>query len=510
MRSTPLRRTGLTVLVSTHYMDEAERCHRIAYISYGKLVAQGTVDDVVRDAGLTTLVLSGGDIAGAARDLASDPDVDQVAPFGQTLHVVGQDADALRQAVDRIGRTAGRQRRRRRDQPGGCVHPADGRCTGQHAMTGFFSLGRLRALLTKEFIQMRRDRVTFAMMLAIPLDPARCCSVLRSTPTPRNLPAALVAPTQDRFTRAMVSALELTGYYRFIAPERHGARGRGNDRARRRGLCGDGSVGFRSPDRAQRPRHDPDRGRRDRPLGRLWRNFDAGDRRRPRRCSARRAVTQAVASGPTIVVHRRYNPEGITQYNIVPGLLGVILQLTMVMMTAMALTRETERGTMENLLSMPATPLEIMLGKILPYLAVGAVQVAVVLLAAQADFRHPLRRQSGADPGRRSCLRARAGHPRLPDFHRVAHADAGHAADVLLLSAVADAVGFHVSVSGDAALGAISRRGVPADPFPAADPVGDAQGRRCRNGLRLVPGAWRVRRSLLAGLSLLRFRRTLD
>src|SRR5690606_25776206 len=90
-----------------------------------------------------------------------------------------------------------------------------------------------------------------------------------------------------------------------------------------------------------------------------------------------------------IVVHRRYNPEGITQYNIVPALLGVILQLTMVMMTAMALTREIERGTMENLLSMPATPLEIMLGKIVPYLAVGAVQVAAVLSAARVIFGRP-------------------------------------------------------------------------------------------------------------------------
>ena len=90
-----------------------------------------------------------------------------------------------------------------------------------------------------------------------------------------------------------------------------------------------------------------------------------------------------------VVVHRRYNPEGISQYNIVPGLLGVILQMTMVMMTSMALTRETERGTMENLLAMPASPAEIMLGKILPYLGVGAVQVAVVLIASKSLFSVP-------------------------------------------------------------------------------------------------------------------------
>ncbi len=88
-------------------------------------------------------------------------------------------------------------------------------------------------------------------------------------------------------------------------------------------------------------------------------------------------------------MHRRYNPEGISQYNIVPGLLGVILQMTMVMMTSIALTRETERGTMETLLAMPSTPTEVMVSKILPFFAVGAVQVAVVLLAARGLFHVP-------------------------------------------------------------------------------------------------------------------------
>ncbi|MGO4838814.1 ABC transporter permease, partial [Rhizobiaceae sp. 2RAB30] len=102
------------------------------------------------------------------------------------------------------------------------------------------------------------------------------------------------------------------------------------------------------------------------------------------------AVTaKDAANALEVIVHKRYNPEGISQYNIVPGLLGVILQMTMVMMTSMALTRETERGTMENLLAMPASPFEIMLGKILPYLVVGAVQVAVVLIASKLLFGVP-------------------------------------------------------------------------------------------------------------------------
>jgi ABC-2 type transport system permease protein len=99
----------------------------------------------------------------------------------------------------------------------------------------------------------------------------------------------------------------------------------------------------------------------------------------------------SVANPPfQIVVHRLYNPEGITQYNIVPGLIGVILTMTMVMVTAMAMTRERERGTFENLLAMPAHPFEVMAGKILPYVMVGYVQVALILLGARYLFHVPM------------------------------------------------------------------------------------------------------------------------
>ncbi|MGB3830799.1 MAG: ABC transporter ATP-binding protein [Mesorhizobium sp.] len=94
---------GLTVLVSTHYMDEAERCHRISYISYGKLLTTGTVEEVVRNAGLTTFVVQGPDLDNVARELESRPGVEQVAPFGATLHVVGSDRAALEAALADIG-----------------------------------------------------------------------------------------------------------------------------------------------------------------------------------------------------------------------------------------------------------------------------------------------------------------------------------------------------------------------------------------------------------------------
>jgi ABC-2 type transport system permease protein len=238
---------------------------------------------------------------------------------------------------------------------------------------------------------MRRDRITFAMMLGVPLMQLVLFGFAINN-DPKELPAALVAPTQDRYTRAIVTALQLTGYYRFDHA--------GVTATEAEDMIERGTVAFvvtipsdfgRRVERGDRPQ--------------ILIEADATD---PAVASgaistlgtvAREALLHEQGAEPDadeqarrqleIVVHRRYNPEGITQYNIVPGLLGVILQLTMVMMTSMALTRESERGTMENLLAMPATPLEIMLGKVMPYLGVGAVQVVVVLVAASLLFGIP-------------------------------------------------------------------------------------------------------------------------
>ncbi len=258
-------------------------------------------------------------------------------------------------------------------------------------MTRLFSLTRLRALLAKETIQMRRDRLTFAMMLGIPLLQLMLFGFAINT-DPKELPAALVAPTQDRFTRAMVSALELTGYYRFIAPNATAAQ------AEEMIARGDVAFVVTVPSdfgrRIERNDHatllvEADATDPSVASGAISTLGTVASDALSREAGLQSGAESRASAAPSIIVHRRYNPEGITQYNIVPGLLGVILQLTMVMMTAMALTREIERGTMENLLSMPATPLEIMLGKVVPYLAVGAVQVGVVLVAAKLVFGIP-------------------------------------------------------------------------------------------------------------------------
>jgi ABC-2 type transport system permease protein len=254
-----------------------------------------------------------------------------------------------------------------------------------------FSFARLAALLAKEFIQMRRDRITFAMMLGVPLMQLVLFGYAINN-DPKSLPAALVVTSTDHYTRAMVSALQMTGYYRFDYVAANAAEAET--------LMAKGAVAFVvtiPSDFARRVE------RRDNPQ--ILIEADATD---PAVASGAISTLGTVAGNALlreqgmehvaaedaegqlqVVVHRRYNPEGISQYNIVPGLLGVILQMTMVMMTSIALTRETERGTMENLLAMPCSPLEIMLGKVLPYLVVGAVQVTVVLLASKTLFSIP-------------------------------------------------------------------------------------------------------------------------
>lgn len=258
-------------------------------------------------------------------------------------------------------------------------------------MNRFFSLVRLLALLAKETIQMRRDHITFGMMLGVPLMQLILFGFAINN-DPKALPAALVTNSQDQYTRAMVTALEMTGYYRFshvaVSP------------AEAEALIADGSVSFvvmvpsdfaRRVERGDRPQILVEADATDPSVasGAISTLSSVATKAITRAQGAELQMARQKNQQLEVVVHKRYNPEGITQYNIVPGLLGVILQMTMVMMTSMALTRETERGTMENLLAMPATSLEIMLGKVLPYLAVGAVQVTVVLIAAKLLFNVP-------------------------------------------------------------------------------------------------------------------------
>jgi ABC-2 type transport system permease protein len=251
---------------------------------------------------------------------------------------------------------------------------------------------RFRAVLVKEFIQMRRDRLTFAMMIGVPLLQLVLFGYAINT-DPKRLPTALLAADQGTFARSLVRALENSEYFEVVRQPR--------SETEADGLLARGEVQFvisipedfsRELLRGRRPAvlveadaTDPvATGNALAALASLNRTALAHDLKGPL------ASLKAVEPAFELRVHRRYNPEGATEYNIVPGLIGTILTMTMVMMTAIAVTRERERGTMENLLAMPVRPFEVMLGKIVPFIVVGYVQVAVILLAGRLLFGVPV------------------------------------------------------------------------------------------------------------------------
>jgi ABC-2 type transport system permease protein len=258
--------------------------------------------------------------------------------------------------------------------------------------TRYFSWRRFVAVLRKEFVQMRRDRLTFAMIAGIPILQLVLFGYAINT-DPKRLPTAVVSADESVFSRSLVWGLQNTGYFqvsRRLASEAEADR-----------LLELGVVQFvvhipvdfsRKLIRGERPA--------------LLVEADATDP-----AATSNAVNALIALSETVLerdltgslqalknapppfelrVQRRYNPEGITQYNIVPGLMGVILTMTMVMMTALAVTRERERGTMENLLATPVRPSEVMAGKIVPYIIVGYLQVTLILIAAKLLFAVPM------------------------------------------------------------------------------------------------------------------------
>lgn len=255
-----------------------------------------------------------------------------------------------------------------------------------------FSWGRLVAVVVKEFMQVRRDRLTFAMIVGIPVLQLVLFGYAINT-DPKNLPTAVVAAESSPYARSLVRSLEASGYFRVVAQPATG------DEAR--ALMAQGDVQF--------VLHIPaDFSRRlvrgERPA--VLVEADAAD---PAATGNALAALQSInqtalerdlggalpglrAAAPAfeLRVHRVYNPEGITALNIVPGLMGVVLTMTMVMMTGLAMTRERERGTMENLLATPVRPFEVMAGKIVPYVLIGYAQVVVILVAARALFDVPM------------------------------------------------------------------------------------------------------------------------
>lgn len=251
---------------------------------------------------------------------------------------------------------------------------------------------RFLAILIKEFRQIRRDRLTFAMMVGVPIMQLILFGFAINT-DPKGLPMAIVEADRSEFSRSLIASLENSMYFRVTQRPRSEAEGNQ--------LLAQGRVQFLlviPPDfsrRLVRGEHPALLLAADATDPAASGNALAALNNISRHALARDLNGPLLALQPTelpydIRVQRRYNPEGISRYNIVPGLIGVILTMTMVMMTSLAMTRERERGTMENLLATPVRPLEVMVGKIVPYILIGYVQVTVVLLAARLVFDVPL------------------------------------------------------------------------------------------------------------------------
>ena len=251
-----------------------------------------------------------------------------------------------------------------------------------------WSWRRLLAVARKELIQLRRDRLTFGMMIGVPLIQLTLFGFAINT-DPKDLPTVVWSAEQTVETRAMISGLRASGYFRVLQTPQT------LNQAEAMLEAGDIQFLLEIPSgftasllRGERPT--------------LLLAADATDP--VATGSALSAAAEAMSRplrqfGPApmepaamfdLRVHRRYNPEGSSQFNVVPALIGVILTMTMIMMTSLAVTREVERGTMENLLSTPVTPLEALVGKIAPYIGIGGVQVMIILVCAHAVFGVPV------------------------------------------------------------------------------------------------------------------------
>ncbi len=255
-------------------------------------------------------------------------------------------------------------------------------------MSEIFSFQRWLGILLKEFIQLRRDRLTFGMIVGIPIIQLLIFGFAINS-DPKHMPTAVVMADPGPFARAYVAALSNSDYFNII-----------------------GSIDEREADRLL-DRGDvqfvvtfPPGFHRDLLRGKSPTLLVEADATDPMATGGAVSVLNHLgmevfapdilghehpATAPVeLRIHRRYNQEGITAYNVVPGLSGVILTMTMVLMTGLAMTRERERGTFENLLATPATPIEVMTGKIVPYILIGLIQLTLILLAARWIFNVPM------------------------------------------------------------------------------------------------------------------------
>lgn len=255
-----------------------------------------------------------------------------------------------------------------------------------------FSWLRWAGIVVKEFIQLRRDRLTFAMIVGIPVVQLFLFGFAINS-DPHHLPTAVLSQDNSEQARTLAAALQASGYFDVVAfPASEAEAARALETGRVQFVVNIPPAFARDLVRGTQPAllieadaTDPSAvGNASAALSQIVETALAHDLRGP--------LAELASHPPAVEVrlHRLYNPAGVTAYNIVPGLLGVILTMTMVLMTGLAMTRERERGTFENLLSTPALPIEVMTGKLVPYVVIGLIQVTLVLLSGRFVFDVPM------------------------------------------------------------------------------------------------------------------------
>ena len=253
-----------------------------------------------------------------------------------------------------------------------------------------FSFARLFALLRKESIQILRDTITLRIIIAIPIMQLFLFGYAINS-DPKHLPAGLLSIEDSKYSRTIAAALNNSGYYdlRILRSEAEAEAGLARGDLM---FVVEIPPGFdRAVDRGEQPgvlidadATDPTAiGNAVAALGQVANDLNR-DLPPIRKIQPQTPPVQ-------FVVHARYNPEQLTVLNVVPGLVCIVLMFSTLFVTTMAITKERERGTMENLLAMPVRPIEVMIAKIVPYVVIGYIQVVLILVAASIVFALPIR-----------------------------------------------------------------------------------------------------------------------
>ena len=370
-----LAKGGTTILVTTHYMDEAARCTRLAFLSRGHLIAVGTQDEITRQFGQES-------IEDVFIELQKRDE--------------GKPGDGRRETGD-VEPSGG-------SSPSSQRQPAASTSSQQPAAVSSSPVSRppspskppprsLLPMLWKEFVQMRRDRFTLGMMIGLPAIQLLLFGFAIRTEV-RHLPTVVLDQSRTTESRAFVDAVRNTGNFDIVGTI--GSR----DDLRKKIERGDARAGVVIP-----PDFETDIKRRRTAEAQVI--VDAAD---PLASSA--AISGAALAGQArsaalgppgarrplpidVRVRPWYNPGLESAIYIVPGIIGLLLTLTLLMITAMALVRERERGTLEQLIVTPISKTSLMLGKVLPFALVGYVQVTVILVLGRLVFDVPIRGNLG-------------------------------------------------------------------------------------------------------------------